>query len=51
MSLSVGTAYDWSLDLLINVTSVFGTGPMPPQDFRAVLVKSPWQTTPEGAGA
>jgi lipopolysaccharide transport system ATP-binding protein len=54
MSLCVGTAYDWSLDLLPNVASFdvhesdyFGTGRMPPQELGAVLVKSQWQMTPE----
>jgi lipopolysaccharide transport system ATP-binding protein len=51
MSLCVGTAYDWNLDLLLNVASFdvhesdyFGTGRVPPnQDFGAVLVRSQWQ--------
>ncbi len=51
MSLCVGTAYDWNLDLLLNVASFdvhesdyFGTGRVPPnQDFGSVLVRSQWQ--------
>jgi lipopolysaccharide transport system ATP-binding protein len=54
MSISVGTSYDWSIDLIVNVvcfdvhaSDYFGTGRMPPQDLGAVLVKSQWQMASE----
>jgi lipopolysaccharide transport system ATP-binding protein len=52
MSICLGTAYDWSLDLIVNAacfdvhaSDYFGTGRMPPQELGAVLVKSQWQIT------
>jgi hypothetical protein len=57
LSMSVGTAYDWSLDLLVNVASFdvhesdyFGSGRMPPQELGAVLVKSQWEMTAKTDG-
>jgi lipopolysaccharide transport system ATP-binding protein len=54
MSICVGTAYDWSLDLIhtvacfdVHASDYFGTGRMPPQDLGAVLVKSQWQMASE----
>jgi lipopolysaccharide transport system ATP-binding protein len=55
ISLSVGTAYDWAIDLLLNVAAFdvhesdyFGTGRVPPNlDFGPVLVKSQWQVASE----
>jgi len=54
MSICVGTSYDWSIDLIVNVacfdvhaSDYFGTGRMPPQDLGAVLVKSQWQMASE----
>jgi lipopolysaccharide transport system ATP-binding protein len=50
LSICVGTAYDWSLDLLVNIASFdvhasdyFGTGRMPTQELGAVLKRSQWQ--------
>jgi lipopolysaccharide transport system ATP-binding protein len=51
LSICVGTNYEWSLDLLVNVATFdvheadyFGTGRMPPSiELGAVLVKSEWQ--------
>jgi len=54
MSICVGTAYDWCIDMVVNVASFgvhasdyFGTGRMPPQDLGPMLVKSRWQMASE----
>lgn len=54
MSICAGTAYDWALDLIVNVASFdvhasdyFGTGRMPPQELGAVLMKSEWELSSE----